>query len=152
MAYLDIISLIEAKNYLRVDSDLTDDDAQITRMIKAALMYVEKQTNHILVAQDREYRFINDEYRVYDYPINSEVTDDLVSTIKTLYTSYSCSEDTFTLNVGYADPLDIPEELKEVAFELIELMYYEKETNKSHLTSLSSLSKELLNSYKRFII
>ena len=26
MAYLDIISLIEAKNYLRVDSDLTDDD------------------------------------------------------------------------------------------------------------------------------
>ena len=48
MSYLNIISLEEAKNYLRVDIDLTEDDNQITAMIKSSLGFVEKHTNHIL--------------------------------------------------------------------------------------------------------
>ena len=154
MAYIDIIPLADAKVYLRIDDTLTEDDAQITRMINAALSYVERYTNYVLFAQNKEYRLISGCVSVYDYPINSEVTADLISENKTLYTNYTLgsTNDLITLNVGYAVITDIPQELIEVAYEIIELMYYEKETNKSHLNSLSSLSTMILNQYKRFIL
>ena len=154
MAYLDIITLADAKVYLRIDDTLTEDDTQITRMINAALSYVERYTNYVLFAKDKEYRLIDGFVRVYDYPINSEVTADLISVNKTLYTNYTLglSNDLITLNVGYSDIADVPQELIEVAYEIIELMYYEKETNKSHLNNLSSLSSMILNNYKRFIL
>jgi len=154
MAYLDIIPLADAKVYLRIDDTLTEDDAQITRMIKGALSFVETWTNHILYARDKEYRLINGCVSVYDYPINSEVTADLESENKTLYTNYTLgtTNDLITLNVGYVNVADVPQELIEVAFEIIELMYYEKETNKSHLNNLDSLSTIILNQYKRFIL
>ena len=154
MAYLDIISLSEAKIYLRIDDDLSEDDAQINRMIKGALSYVERYTNYILFAKNKEYRLINGCVTVYDYPINSEVTADLDVEYKTLHTNYTLgtSNDLISLNVGYVDCDDIPQELIEVAYEILELMYYEKETNKSHLNSLNSLSTMILNNYKRYII
>ena len=154
MAYLDIIPLADAKVYLRIDDDLTEDDAQITRMINGALSYIERYTNVILVAENKYYRLIDGFVRVYDYPINSEITADLVVENKTLYNNYCLGTDNalIGLNVGYTDVTDIPQELVEVAYEIIELMYYEKETNKSHLNSLSSLSTMILNDYKRFII
>jgi len=154
MAYLDVITLADAKVYLRIDDDLTEDDNQITRMIRASLSYIENYTNYILFARDKEYRLIDGCVRVYDFPINSEVTLELESENKTLYTNYSLgyTNDLITLNVGYVDPAEIPQDLIEVAYEIIELMYYEKETNKSHLNSLSSLSHMTLNQYKRFII
>ena len=115
---------------------------------------IENYTNYILFARDKEYRLIDGCVRVYDFPINSEVTLELESENKTLYTNYSLgyTNDLITLNVGYVDPAEIPQDLIEVAYEIIELMYYEKETNKSHLNSLSSLSHMTLNQYKRFII
>lgn len=157
MSYLTVIPLADAKVYLRIDDTLTEDDAQITRMIKGALSYVEKQTNYILYAREKSYRFIDGTVRVYDYPINSITTPaeaDMDITIKTLHTvyCYGTSEDELTLNVGFTDVADIPQELIEVAYEIIELMYYEKETNKNHLTDLSTLSKSILGTYKRFII
>lgn len=155
MSYLDIIPLADAKVYLRIDDDLTEDDSQITRMINAALSYVENWTNHILFARDKEYILVDDFKRVYDYPINSVVspTEDFTSEQKTLYTNYCYSGDeAFTLNIGYVDVADIPPELIEVAYEIIELMYYEKQTNKSHLDSISSLSVTSLNQNKRFIL
>ena len=36
MAYLDVIPLVDAKVYLRIDDDLTEDDNQIIRMIKGS--------------------------------------------------------------------------------------------------------------------
>ena len=71
MAYLDIIPLSDAKVYLRIDDDLTEDDNQITRMINASLSYIERYTNVILYDRDKEYRLINGCVRVYDYPVNS---------------------------------------------------------------------------------
>ena len=154
MAYLDIIPLSDAKVYLRIDDDLTEDDNQITRMINASLSYIERYTNVILYDRDKEYRLINGCVRVYDYPVNSEVTPDLEVENKTLYNNYSLgtTNDLIELNVGFVNVADIPQELIEVAYEIIELMYYEKETNKSHLNSLSSLSKMILDQNKRFIL
>jgi len=47
MSYLSVISLERAKNYLRIDTTLTDDDAEITAMINGACSYIEKRTNLI---------------------------------------------------------------------------------------------------------
>jgi len=154
MAYLDIITLADAKVYLRIDDTLTEDDAQITRMINAALSYVERYTNHVLFAQDKEYRLIDGCVSVYDHPVNSEVTADLVVENKTLHKNYSLGTDNslIELNVGYTLPADVPQELIEVAYELIESLYYEKETNKSIQSRISTISELMLNQYKRFIV
>jgi hypothetical protein len=155
MAYLDVITLAEAKTYLRIDDTLTKDDANITRMIISALTYVEKITNHIMYAQDKEFRFINGCVRVYDYPINNLITPtDAVEYPFTLYSNYqntSVDNTILTLNVGYADPLTVPQELREVAFEIIDIYYYGKETNKT-MADLSPLAMQDLVNNKRFIL
>jgi len=53
MAYLDIIPLADAKNYLKIDDSLTEDDNNITRMIKASLIEVERMTNIHLIAKSK---------------------------------------------------------------------------------------------------
>ena len=153
MAYLDVISLADAKLYLRIDDTLTEDDTQITRMIYAALGYVEKYTNHLMFAHDKEYRLISGCVSVYDYPINSEVTDDLVSENKTLYTNYTLgsSNDLIELNVGYTDVSDIPQEIIEAAYEIIDIYYYGKESGKT-MADLSPMSRQGLDQNKRFIM
>jgi len=156
MAYIDIITLAEAKNYLRIDDTLTDDDAQITRMINAALAYIENCTNIMLFARDKTYTMVDGFVRVYDYPINADAPDpaDVEVEIKTSYVNYSFGSDTIdlVLNVGFDDPDDVPAQLKEVAFEIIDLMYYEHETGKKYTKDLTTLSTVILNSYRRFIL
>lgn len=152
--YTDIISLEDAKIYLRIDDTLTEDDTQITRMINGALSFIERYTNYIFFPRDKDYRLIDGCVRVYDFPINSEVTTELEVTNKTLYNIYQKGDnnDLISLNVGYVDPLEIPQELIEVGYVLIKNMYYDKENNKTLLESLDTLSMETLNIYKRFIV
>jgi hypothetical protein len=153
MAFIDIIPLADAKIYLRIDDTLTEDDAQITRMINAALSYVERHTNHVLFAQDKEYRLINGFVSVYDHPVNSEVTDDLVVVDKTLHKNYTLGSDNalIELNVGYATAADVPDELVEIAYIIIDIWYYAKETGKT-VADLTDFDKAVLDSYKRFIV
>jgi hypothetical protein len=156
MAYLDIITLADAKTYLRIDDTLTEDDAQITRMIKASLSQIERATNYILFARSKDYVVENCSVNVYDYPINSLTTPTTATSVeKSIYTTYSTIVVTdlkVTLNVGYVNPLDVPSDLIEVAFEMIDLMYYSPETGKSIKSDLSELSKMVLSNYKRFFI
>ena len=156
MAYLDIITLAEAKTYLRIDDTLTEDDAQITRMINAALSQVEIATNYILFARAKSYVVENLSVNVYDYPINSLTTPTTATSVeKSIYTTYKTIVSTdlkVTLNVGYTTPSDVPSDLVEVAYEMIDLMYYSPETGKSIKSDLSELSKMVLSNYKRFFI
>jgi len=152
MAYLDVIPLVDAKVYLRIDDDLTEDDNQIIRMIKGSLSYIEQYTNIYLFDRDKTYNVQDNCVKVYDFPINSEVSTFTDKEVKTLHTNYTTDETTFTLNVGYEVVDDIPQELIEVAYTMIKSMYYEKEKNKSVLDSLDTLSMMTLNQYKRFII
>lgn len=150
MAYIDVITLAQAKEYLRIDTDLTDDDAYITRVISSALRYVENWTSHIMFARSKDYLLVDGCRRVYDYPINSITTPtDVTAEEKTLYTNYEHdTESKLTLNIGYTDPADIPEELIDVALEIIDLLYYKNDVSKY----LSPLSIDILNRYKRFLI
>ena len=114
---------------------------------------LENHTNYILFARDKDFRLINGCVRVYDYPINSEVTTDLESENKTLYTIYTLGTDNdlITLNVGYVNVSDIPTELIDVAYEILDIYYYGKESGKT-MADISPLNKEALNQYKRFIL
>ena len=157
MAYLDIISLADAKVYLRLDDDLIEDDAQITRMINGALSYVENYTNYILFARDKDFRLVDGKVRIYDYPINSytlpiEADYDTIEN-KTLHTNLTDGggNELVSINVGYASTNNIPNELLEVAYEIIGVYYFGKESGKT-MADISPLNKQSLNQYKRFIL
>lgn len=156
MAYLDIITLADAKTYLRIDDTLTEDDAQITRMIKASLSQIERVTNYILFARSKSYVVDNCKVNVYDYPINSLTTPSIATSVeRSIYTTYTTTLSTdlnVVLNVGYADTINVPSDLIEVAYEMIDLMYYSPETGKSIKADLSELSKMILGNYTRFFI
>jgi len=155
MAYTDVISLSEAKLYLRIDDEATEDDNSIIRMINAALRYVETYTDILLYARDVDYLMKGGVLKLYQYPINTDL-DTLGYTIDRygLYTNI-CTDSSDTtdlvLNMGYVDPTEIPQELLEVAFEMIDLYYYGEKDGKPIAKKLSSMSMDSLHINKRFI-
>ncbi len=151
MSYLTVTSLDYAKNILRIDDTLTEDDARITNIINAAWSFIERWTNVLVYDRDKDYRVVNGCVRVYDYPINEDISA-METTKRTLYTLFNVDDEELTLNVGYDDPLKVPADLKMVADEIIDLMYYEYETGKKLNKDLSSLSIDILNRNKRFFL
>ena len=157
MAYTDIISLSEAKIYLRIDDTLTEDDNGIIRMINAAFQYIEKYTNVIVDARDIIYDIDCVKARVYDYPINTDLsalTDYTVQKKSLYYNIVNNDGETteLTLNVGFTDSNGVGDDLVEVAYEMIDLYYYGEKDGKPIDKKLSSISIDTLNSNKRFFI
>lgn len=162
MAYINVITLADAKNYLRIDDTLTDDDAQITQMISAALRYIENWTYIFVYKREKTYIMVNGCVRVYDWPINDIVDvdgetltdEDMSNEQKTLYKNFAYGADTIEmiLDIGIELPANVPEDLKQVAFEIIDLLYYSHETGKTIKKDLSQLSLEILNFNKRFLL
>ena len=155
MAYIDVLPLATAKNYLRLDDSLTDDDMAITRMIKSALSYIERYTNVFVYARNKTYILDDDNFvRVYDFPINSVVTVDYERKDRYNYSNFILTgEDTsLVLNVGYADPTDVPSELIDIALQYVKYLYYEAETNTNNNGVVPQWLNDMLFSYKRFII
>jgi hypothetical protein len=155
MVYTDIISLEEAKNYLRIDDDLTEDDNSIIRMIEASLRYIEKYTDVIFYSRDIDFLVEKGELKVYKYPINTDLSTltEYTTERKGLYTNF-CSDSYDTvdliLNVGFTDESEIPQDLLEVAFEMIDLYYYGEKDGKPIQKKLSALSMDTLVIHKRF--
>ena len=149
MAFIDVVTLAEAKAYLRVDDGFTADDSLITLLINVSGDYIEKYTNHLLYARDKTYQFYDGCVRVYDYPINSQVSTDTVeSDVLSLYTLYE-GDDEVTLNVGY-DVADVPPMLKIKMLEVIDAMY-----NGNDNASITNISNDLFESitlYRRFML
>lgn len=156
MSYLDILSLEEVKNHLRVDD--TSDDNAIKRMISSAFRYIEKETNILVYQRNVTYLMENGQAYVYDYPITAVVSpadyDSDYTVRKQNYTIYNYGSETtdLTLTVGYAQATDVPDELIDVALEIVDLLYYKHETGKTIDKDLSSYSKKVLHDNKRFII
>ena len=156
MSYLSVIPLADAKIYLRIDDTLTEDDVQITRMINGALSIVEKWTNVLVFARAKTYLMVDGFVRVYDAPINtitSPTEADMTNEQKTLYKNFCYGSETsnLVLNVGHVLPADVPQELIDVAYEIIDLLYYQHETVKTVKKDLSELSIDVLTQNKRFI-
>ena len=148
MAYIDVITLARAKNYLRVDEDLTDDDTEITSMINASLRFIEKRTNHIMYARQRIY-IGSCQVKVYDYPINSIVTVPTPFKVDfSLFTIFPDVKDV-TLNVGYSTGL-VPDDLIQAALQIIKVWYYESE-KQVNTTLIPESVMQVIDINKRFI-
>lgn len=152
MAYLDILSLAEAKNYLRLDDDLIEDDAMVTSMITAAFQFIEKRTNHILFARDVTYFVGACGLDVYDYPINSVVSPaDYVDCRFSNRTRYTLNENgDMVLNVGYSTPAEVPEVFKQVALQIIDYWYYKNEKKITN-SDIPELLQQNIDVYRRFV-
>ena len=156
MAYIDVVTLDDAKTYLRIDDTLTEDDAQITSMINTACRIVERRTNYMLYARSKSYLFQNFTVFVYDYPINSVTlpvdVDREDYEMYSIFEAQSSSDTTLTLNVGYSDPADVPDDLKNIVLNMVKFWYYEAETNESKKSALPLFVEQALDMNKRFII
>lgn len=148
MAYTDVISLEDAKDYLGIDD--TSRDTEITRMITSALKYLEKRTNIIMGVKDKEYILTNGCVRVYDYPINT-LDSSLDSTVtrkkKSLYSIYSDSDldnDTITLNVGSSE---VDSDLVEAGYMVLEHFFEEGER-----TAIPKAVEDIIGTHRRFIL
>jgi len=140
---------------LRVDDTLTEDNNAITRMINASLSYIENWTGVYMFARLKDYILVDGCVRVYDHPINTLIDPVEANVeIKTLYRNYTYGTDTSTLslNIGYDDANNVPDDLKEVAFEIIDLMYNDDGETGPMEKRLSSLSTDILNRHKRFFL
>jgi len=148
MTYLDVITLETAKNYLKVDEDLIDDDALITSMINGALRFIEKRTNHIMFAQEKVYNG-SCQVKVYDYPINSIVTDP--APFKVDYSLFTIYPDvkTVTLNVGYGID-EVPDDLIQAGLQMLKVWYYESE-KQVNTTLIPESVMQVIDINKRFI-
>lgn len=149
MSYLSVISLSDAKTYLGVDD--TARDAEISRIIKSALSYIEKRTNIILDAKDKLYYYdTTDCAYVFDYPINSTTNTTATVEVKQSYSIYTETDsdiDSITINVGYSDPTDIEHDLIECGYAIIECLF-----NGGKLSELSDAIESMISVNRRFII
>lgn len=157
MAYLDVISLATAKNYLKIDDTLSDDDALITSMINSVCSFIEKYTNVLFYARSKTYLFQNYCVEVYDYPINTLISpaDATVTNLElyTIYETNSSTNKTLTLNVGYQNASDVPPELIDVALNIIDWLYYAKEQKTSlNMACLPLPIQLMLQQNKRYIL
>lgn len=144
--YLDIITLEQAKLYLRIDDCQSETDTEIEQMIKSALAFCEKRTNHILFPRDKQY-FGCVHVFVFDYPINNLPSDAEQSQ---MYSKVYTSGGSVTLNIGYTDSEDIPSEIIDVALQIIKVWYYEAE-NKVNTSIIPATALEVLDTIRRFV-
>lgn len=148
--YIDIISLNQAKLYLKIDTLQTEMDDEITSMINSSLSFIEKRTNHIFKTKEKVYYkdcALVQQVKVYDYPIQ----DAPVGTIsRPLYSIVPTVDDIVRLTIGYANLEDIPSELIDAALQLIKVWFYESE--KQSNTTLIPLSvMEAIDVNRRFV-
>tara|TARA_R110000824_G_scaffold326366_3_gene513293 strand:+ start:444 stop:887 length:444 start_codon:yes stop_codon:yes gene_type:complete len=147
MDYLDVISLAEAKTYLGVDD--TSRDAEITRMIKSAVTFIEKRTNHILVEQTKTYIFRQGCVRVYDYPIVSTTNTTSTNTVHNGYSTYlDSTADDIDFVLGYDALTDVPSELVEACYMMLKFFFFEQEgTGK-----IPMAVQDIIDANKRFLL
>ena len=158
MAYIDVLPLATVKNFLRLDAGQTEDDADITNMISAALNLIEIRTGHIAYSRNIDYENFGDNIiRIYDYPITAyvdPVSTDLVS--NQARPGYRLIQvegdvDTLTATVGYAAD-EFPTPLLEAAKQLIKEWYFGQDKEAATALIMSDNVKQILASWRRFIL
>lgn len=153
MAALDVITLQEAKDNLRVDFD--DDDAIIVRIIKTSIDWVEKYTCHKLWQRTETITSDGCPFEVYDYPVtvSSVIKDGNPVSYTTQKRSLKLIIDTekgavVSLSVGYGDVDSIPYPLLEACFKIITYLY---ENRDAYGLGIPVDIQGLINQYRRGI-
>jgi len=153
IAYTDIISLERARIYLRVDDGMNEDDAEITSMIKAAFLFMERYTNHIFI--NREFKQLVPP-KIYNYPITeiSGVPEDDWNNYYQRNMDYYCSERRTpvltTYKAGYEEVAEVPDDFIQAALQMIKVWYYESEKQENSTLIPISVT-QVLDTYRRFV-
>lgn len=150
MTYNEILPLEEVKNYLRLDDDFTEDDAAIERMVRSALGFIEKRTNHIFEQKAGVEYFRNGSryLDIYDFPIT--YTGDLTKLSYANKVRFDADNVTID-SVGYASRADVPDALIDAALQIIKCFYYEAE-KQVNTTLIPDSVNQILSQYRRFTI
>lgn len=150
--YTDVISLEQAKLYLKIDEGQTVTDDEITGMINSALSFIEKRTNHIFKTRDKVYFkdcALVQQVKVYDYPIdNTETEFDII--YRPLFAIVPTVNNMVTLTIGYTSVEDIPSELIDSALQLINFWFYNSET-KNAMNSVPDFVLSNIDVNRRFL-
>lgn len=149
--YNNILSLEEAKRYLRLEDDFIDDDSDIERMIESSLDYISKHTQYIFSPRDKTYYSGNLCYiSVFDFPINTTEFGEKHPLYYSGFVKFVTDE--ITLNVGFSDKTsdDFPTGLIDSALQMIKVFYYEAEKN-INTTLLPMSVNEIINANRRFM-
>jgi len=153
MAYIDVLPLADAKNYLRVD--ITDDDDDITLMIEAALSFIETFTGHLVYQRNVKYLLIDGCARVYDYPINTVVSPSTTKAyLKPGYTFYqndNTTDEELTLDMGYASAAAVPNGLIQIAKVMVKTWYYDQD-KQIETTLMPNNVMQVLHQFKRHVL
>lgn len=150
--YTDVISLEQAKLYLKVDDGQTITDDEITGMINSALSFIEKRTNHIFKTREKVYFkdcALVQQVKVYDYPIDNTETE-LEIEYRPLYAIVPTVNNMVTLTTGYTSVEDIPSELIDSALQLINFWFYNSET-KNAMNSVPDFVLSNIDVNRRFL-
>jgi len=157
--YLDVVTLAQAKTYMRIDDTITGVDNEITQMINSAFEYIERETNHLFGEREKTYLYRvydHNTVNVYDFPINDSVTpaDDFKSTLKPLYTRYQSlkGDESIILKVGYTDTDQVPDVFRQAVLEIVKNWYYASDENQNMVNYLSNPAMIMLAPFKRFMI
>ena len=147
--YTDVISLTQAKLYLKIDALQTETDAEITSMINSSLSFIEKRTGHIFKTKNKTYyscALVNSVI-VYDYPIIDAPTGTQVRSLNSIVPTVSGS---VALELGYTDIDDIPNELIDAALQLINFWFYNSET-KNAMNTIPDFVTTNIDICRRFV-
>ena len=153
--YTDVISLEDAKNYLRIDAEMNADDAFITQCINASFAWIEKYTNHIVKSRVKFYYpdnyYLNNTFSIYDAPIASIANTDYTSRTHNLKTVINTSDETVEAMLGYDTIADVPEPIIQAAYEIIQSWYYNSD-KVMQTTLVPDSVKFSLMPYRRFLV
>jgi hypothetical protein len=117
-------------------------------MIEGCLSFIEKRTNHILYPRDRTY-YADSIANVYDFPINV-VPDTSVQLVYSTYSAITTLNRVVVLNIGYTNVANIPEELRQAAFQMLKVFYFESE-KQVNTTLIPESVLMILDINKRYI-
>jgi len=154
--YTDVVSLDEAKLFLRIDEDICESDAEIIVMINAASELIEGYTQTYLKPQTKAYYFnYKGVIRVYANPINSITeTEGFTVEQKQLYSNY-CQTDPTVLsleaNIGFTDTALVKDIFRYAIQETVKLWFYGSETETIMKGYIPSSVMSILASERRFI-
>lgn len=151
MAALDVITLQEAKNNLRVDFD--DDDTLISRLIATSVGWVERYTCHKLWQRSETKISDGCPIEVYDYPVAVDSVEKDGNPVN--YTTENRSDRLIikapkdavvVLSVGYGTVESIPSPLLDACYKIITYLY---ENRDAYGLGIPVDIQGLINQYRR---
>lgn len=165
MDQLNVVSLSQAKLWLRLDLDYEFEDGLITALIKSAVNQVEQYTLQVLWQRSiTEISDINGSLRLFNYPIisvedvydkNFDVVDfEVVDT--QLYTDVICNRAGFNTVIyvagydwNYDGGSDVPDDIETAIKEMITYLYENRDNPKEEMPKVVTY---LLAPYRRITL